>query len=209
MDTNNGWFKNNIMIENILKITNDILDSIDLSEYQKRRNSNGLPEHWFFMKSGKEHYRLLCHISSLYDDVTFIDIGTWVGSSALGLGYNKNNKVISFDIIRQQRDTQGIMVNVDGIITDENIKFEIGNVLEYNKEVILNSPFMMLDTKHDGVFEQEFFDFLVKENYNGIVLFDDIHLNSQMKNFWSNIELEKYDITNIGHWSGTGVVVFK
>jgi hypothetical protein len=67
----------------------------------------------------------------------------------------------------------------------------------------------MLDTKHDGVFEQEFFDFLVKENYNGIVLFDDIHLNSQMKNFWSNIELEKYDITNIGHWSGTGVVVFK
>jgi len=197
------------MIEKILKITNDILNSIELTEYQNMRNLNGLPEHWFFMESGIEHYRLLCHISSIYSGVTFIDIGTWVGSSALALGFNKNNKVISFDIVRQNRDTQGIMVDVDGVIKDDNIKFEIGNVLEYNKEVILNSPFMMLDTKHDGIFEQEFFDFLVKENYNGIVLFDDIHLNSQMKNFWSNIELEKYDITNIGHWSGTGVVVFK
>lgn len=197
------------MIKNIIEVSNETLDSIELSEYQNRRNSTKLPEHWFFMKSGKEHYRLLCYISSLFNDVTIIDIGTWVGSSAIALAHNKKNKVISFDIVRQQRDTQGIMVDVDGVITDENIKFEIGNVLEYNKEEILNSPFMMLDTKHDGVFEQEFFDFLVKENYNGIVLFDDIHLNNQMKNFWSKIELEKYDITHIGHWSGTGIVVFK
>ena len=197
------------MIKNIIEVDNTTLDSIDLTEYKNRRNKTNLPEHWFFMESGKEHYRLLCYISSLYNNATLIDIGTWVGSSSLALGFNKNNNVISFDIVRQQRDTQGIIVDVDGIITDENIKFEIGNVLEYNKEIILNSPFMMLDTKHDGIFEQEFFDFLVKEKYNGIVLFDDIHLNSQMKNFWSNIELEKYDITNIGHWSGTGVVVFK
>jgi hypothetical protein len=197
------------MIQKIIEVSNDILNSIDLSEYKNRRNENKLPEHWFFMESGKEHYRLLCYISTLYNDITFIDIGTWVGSSALALGFNKNNKVISFDIVRQKRDTQGIMVDVDGVIKDDNIKFEIGNVLEYNKEIILSSPFMMLDTKHDGVFEKEFYDFLISEKYKGIVLFDDIHLNTHMKNFWSNIELEKYDITNIGHWSGTGVVVFK
>jgi predicted O-methyltransferase YrrM len=82
------------MIKDIIEVSNEILDSIDLTEYQNRRNVTKLPEHWFFMKSGKEHYRLLCYISSLYTDVTIIDIGTWVGSSALALGSNKKNKVI-------------------------------------------------------------------------------------------------------------------
>jgi hypothetical protein len=30
-----------------------------------------------------------------------------------------------------------------------------------------------------------------------------------MKNFWDRIEEKKYDITNIGHWSGTGLVIFE
>jgi hypothetical protein len=40
-------------------------------------------------------------------------------------------------------------------------------------------------------------------------MLDDIHLNDDMKLFWNNITEEKYDLTSIGHWSGTGLVVFK
>lgn len=30
-----------------------------------------------------------------------------------------------------------------------------------------------------------------------------------MKKFWNSITEEKYDITNVGAWSGTGLVYFK
>jgi hypothetical protein len=200
---------NNLIVKKILTVENSVLDSIDLSKYQERRNISKLPEHWFFMTSGSEHYRLLCYISSLFNDEIFIDIGTYVGSSALALGYNKNNKVISFDIIRQSKDTQGIIVNVDESINDENIKFKIGDVFEYDKTIILSSPLIFLDTKHDGIFEEVFYNFLINEKYKGILMLDDINLNDEMKQFWNKIKNKKFDISNIGHWSGTGLVVFE
>jgi hypothetical protein len=29
-----------------------------------------------------------------------------------------------------------------------------------------------------------------------------------MKEFWNSIKQEKYDVTDKGHWSGTGIVFF-
>ena len=66
----------------------------------------------------------------------------------------------------------------------------------------------MLDTYHDGEFEQEFADYLTEINYKGLVMFDDIHLNSEMSNFWDGLENEKYDLTDIGHHTGTGIAVY-
>ena len=40
-------------------------------------------------------------------------------------------------------------------------------------------------------------------------MLDDIKLNDEMRDFWSNIKEEKWDITSKGHWSGTGLVNFK
>jgi predicted O-methyltransferase YrrM len=200
-------------MENILKkiveVTNQELDAIDLSEYKLRRQQTNVPEHWFLLESGKEHYRLLYYISSLYTGKTFIDIGTWVGDSALALASNKENNVISFDIVRQPRNTQGVYVNIDELIKDENIKFLLGDATKYNKEEILNSPFIMLDTAHDGIFENEFYNFLHEINYKGFFFLDDIHLNEPMRQFWNNITEDKYDLTKVGHWSGSGLVHFK
>jgi hypothetical protein len=50
---------------------------------------------------------------------------------------------------------------------------------------------------------------LISINYKGYLLLDDIHLNFEMERFWGSITKEKYDITNIGHITGTGVVYFK
>jgi hypothetical protein len=50
---------------------------------------------------------------------------------------------------------------------------------------------------------------LVSIGYTGYLLLDDIHLNFEMERFWGSITKEKYDITNIGHLTGTGVVYFK
>ena len=50
-------------------------------------------------------------------------------------------------------------------------------------------------------------DFLIDNNWHGKLLLDDINLNQEMKNFWNGISHEKYDLTDIGHWSGTGLVI--
>ena len=182
-----------------LSITNEQLDNIDLFPYSQRINSSEY-QGYFMSKSGQEHYRLLAHISQTDDLVDILDVGTLKGCSALAFSVNSKNKVRSFNVGNE----------FDLNYTPLNAEFIIDNVLngDYNS-VILDSKYIMLDTYHDGTFEKEFYDHLVSINYKGYLLLDDIHLNFEMERFWGSITKEKYDITNIGHSTGTGVVYFK
>ena len=189
------------MLNKILKVSKEKLNSINLDIYQESFNSVCYPNSWFFMDSGQEHYRLLVYISTLYKGKTLLDIGTYQGNSAIALSPNKNNKIISFDLKEQP---------IISKIKSDNIQFRIGNILELRfKEIILSCPFIMVDTFHNGDFETEFVNYLTEIKYKGLVLFDDIHLNKEMQDFWDGLKLEKYDITEIGHFSGTGLVNFK
>ena len=181
-------------------IKEQILLDIDLSDLSKSIIEEEYVN-YFLEKPGKEHYKLLAYFSLSYNDCTIIDIGSYKGCSALALSYNKNNKVVSFDI-------------VDGLKRlyynyPDNIQFIVDSVLEEKyKSLILNSPFIMLDTYHDGPFENVFYQYLKNIKYNGLLLLDDIKLNEPMVSFWNNIELEKHDISQYGHHSGTGIVIF-
>lgn len=189
------------MLNKILKVSKEKLNSINLDSYRDSFIKNGYPNSWFFMEAGQEHYRLLAYIGSLYKGQTLLDIGTYQGNSAIALSHNKNNDVISYDLKPQP---------IIGKIKSKNTKFKIGNILELGfKEIILSCPFIMLDTFHNGDFEAEFVNYLTEIKYKGLVLFDDIHLNKPMQDFWNGLKLEKYDITEIGHFSGTGLVRFK
>lgn len=150
---------------------------------------------------GREHYALLYSISLLIDGETLIDIGTYKGCSALALSANPKNKVMSFDI-----NNSNILYPAPG-----NVQFILDNVFapEY-KDAILASPFIMLDTDHDGIFEQRFVEYLDSIKYQGFVMFDDIYLNDAMKKFWQNQSHRKInDLTIAGHWSGTGVIEYE
>jgi len=182
-----------------LSITNEQLDNIDLFPYSQRINSSEY-QGYFMSKSGQEHYRLLAHISQNDDLVDILDVGTLKGCSALAFSVNSKNKVRSFNVGNE----------FDLNYTPLNAEFIIDNVLNGNyNSVILGSKYIMLDTYQDGTFEKEFYDHLVSINYKGYLLLDDIHLNFEMERFWGSITKEKYDITNIGHSTGTGVVYFK
>ena len=67
-----------------------------------------------------------------------------------------------------------------------------------------------MDIAHDGFQEQNFTDLLKKIDYKGYVLCDDIHLpwSPQMDVWWNSLEIEKYDLTDIGHTWGTGLINF-
>jgi predicted O-methyltransferase YrrM len=73
----------------------------------------------FFQKPGKEHYRFLSYISTLFNNTTIIDIGSHRGSSALALSYNSTNTIHSFDIVSN-------VVN-EKLKAVENIQFHIEN----------------------------------------------------------------------------------
>ena len=86
----------------------------------------------------------------------------------------------------------------------------VDNILnEEYKELILSSKLILVDTFHDGTFEQQFHDYLNEINWKGVLLLDDIKLNQEMINYWNNIKENKTDITQYGHDTGTGIVYFE
>jgi hypothetical protein len=77
---------------------------------------------------------------------------------------------------------------------------------------------IVLDTYHKpdtAPFEREFMARIVKLGYRGIIVLDDIHLNSEMRSWWAELQensekwgFKAYDISDIGHKSGTGLLDF-
>lgn len=182
----------NEKLKQILEVTNNELDNIQ-TDYASKFNVEGC----FHGKSGSEHYRLLMYISQIFRGVLVFDVGTLECRSAIALSYNESTKVRSFDI-RQVLPENINKDNIEYILGDCTLDIDFKSV-----------PFIFLDVAHDGIYEEIFYNHLKGIKWKGILLLDDIHLNDEMKKFWNSITEEKHDITSIGHWSGTGVVLFK
>lgn len=156
---------------------------------------------WYYSKSGDNHYRLLSYLSTLYQDKTILDIGTYTGASAFALSFNKKNKVISMDIKKSNKKLYNNQF--------PNIEFKIMNVLKH-PELIDSASLIFLDTSpHQGGFEKEVYDCLIDSEWKGVLIADDINLNNEMKSWWSSIDDSlKIDVTKYGHSTGTGLVNF-
>lgn len=152
-----------------------------------------------------EHYKLLTYMSSLFEYEKIFDLGARAGISALCLGFNRRNEVHSYDL----KDMNfPFKFNFPNIITHKK------NVFDEDPSKFMESPLIFLDIDpHDGIQEPRFFHILRKNNYKGLVILDDISttklkLFPAMEIFWESIDEEKYDLTNYGHGSGTGLVNF-
>jgi hypothetical protein len=162
----------------------------------------------FFKNPGDQHYRLLAYFSTLFDKINIIEIGTHLGESAVALSYNDNNTIYTFDIIDKTSEDKKNRSNVKYIIDDIMTNDESRNKW---KDLILSSAFIFLDVDpHNGSMEYDFYLFLKENNYQGFVICDDIWYFKEMRdNLWYHIDSEyKYDITQFGHWSGSGLVTF-
>lgn len=179
----------------LLDLKNE-LDSIDMDPDFSILNQVGVPSEYFKLKSGAEHYRLLRKLSSRYNNSTMVEIGAYYGASHVALNCN-NNSVISFDVSRFE--------TYDKLEQIYNGKFIIDNVMseKYN-DLLLSAKFIVVDTSHDGIFEQQFYNHLTNIGYKGFVVWDDIHLNSAMSNFWNSLN-NKLDVSILGHITGTGI----
>jgi predicted O-methyltransferase YrrM len=155
---------------------------------------------YFELDPGNELYKLLACVSKQVDSETIIDIGTYYGMSALSLSIS-DKKVISYDIFDSIPD--------DRLTIKNKINIEI-KYMDCTDEIdiISESDLIFIDIDNSGSQEHLILGMLEKYKYKGLVILDDIHLTEQMKKLWSSIPHEKHDITQYGHWSGTGIINF-
>jgi hypothetical protein len=172
----------------------------------------------------EHYYAILVHLSTYFTDSVIVDLGTNRGGSAAALSYNKSNEVYTFDIA----------INDEAISLFEqyeNITYLIGNCIENNwngqpqinppglrirplkseREIFLSSELIFLDIDpHDGIQEAAVLDFLVENDYKGIMVCDDIgHQHPPMHDWWDSIELNTYTIANkYASGTGTGIICF-
>lgn len=194
------------LIINEEKVKN--FDLTDFSDYYTVDNE-------FYNKAGVEHYRLLAYLSTQFKNSNIIDIGSYLGASALALSCDNYNKVLTFDIVNNILKNS-IITSKKKFYEKTNVEFHIANLLEphtrtFYEHILLKSPLIFVDIDpHNGFMELEIYNYFKSVNYQGILLFDDIHYFLEMKNnFWNKVE-DKYktDLTHLGHFSGTGMVIF-
>ena len=153
-----------------------------------------------WLPAGQSEYKLYAYLSTFFNKSTILDIGTRVGGSALALSYNPTNQVISYDLIEQGASS----------IKRYNITWKIQNFMEDETLDWNNIPIVMIDVDpHDGSQERVMMDWLRDKGWKGILIHDDIGPSwPDIKLMWNEIPEEKFDVTEIAHMSGTGIVNF-
>jgi hypothetical protein len=140
-----------------------------------------------WLPAGQSEYRLYAYLSTFFNKSTILDIGTRTGGSALALSYNPTNQVISYDLIEQGASS----------INKDNITWKIMDFMEDDTLDWDNIPIVMIDVDpHDGAQERVMMDWLRDKGWPDIQL------------MWDEIPEEKFDVTDIAHMSGTGIVNF-
>ena len=150
---------------------------------------------------GLEPHRFYAYLSTLFDNTIIMDIGTRVGNSALSLSHNPTNQIISYDILDQ----------VHGKINKHNIDFRLGDFMTDSSIDWNNVSIILIDVDpHDGRKEIVMMNFLRNISWSGLLLHDDISTTywPETAQMWNNIPEEKYDVTHLAHFSGTGLVNF-
>lgn len=153
-----------------------------------------------WLPAGQSEYRLYAYLSTFFHKKTILDVGTRTGGSALALSYNPTNQVISYDLVEQGASS----------IEKDNITWKIMNFMEDDTLDWDNIPIVMIDVDpHDGAQERVMMDWLRDKGWKGVLIHDDIGPDwPDIQLMWDEIPEEKFDVTDIAHMSGTGIVNF-
>ena len=136
----------------------------------------------------------------MFDDILILDLGTNWGDSAIALSQNPKNKVITYDIEH--------IWDYPFAKKFPNLEIKLMDANQESVNVIKDGKIIFLDIAHDALQEWKFTDMLLEIGWKGYLLCDNIHLpwSPLMETWWNSIEIEKYDLTDIGHAWGTGLV---
>lgn len=189
-------------------VSESMVQGVDLSGLADKLGWNSGYKHFFGLGAGQEHYKLLASLSEQCSPHSLVvDLGTLYGSSALALASNPLVNVHTYDIVRCIPEEHAASSSLSLPNVTQIIKDGIEGVADFASKTDL----IVLDIDpHDGLQERCAVNALLAQGYRGIVVCDDIHLNDAMKGFWEWVpaSIRKLDVTPVGHWSGTGILVF-
>lgn len=193
------------------KPSKEELDAINMRLVADRVLSQSQDKQYIQMPAGKEHYRLLVWLGTQFKYI--LELGTYRGHSALALAIGADDfKVGGVGVL-----SCDIESHLD-VLVDEDLPLTFICKTEYRLEddyhrrvdhAIENADLIFLDTFHDGTYERVVLKYLRDIKWKGVLVMDDIFLNNDMREVWSEITERKEDWTDIGHWSGTGIVYFE
>jgi hypothetical protein len=150
------------------------------------------PTRGFYLAPRGEHYKLLKNLGRQFPGPK-LDIGTATGASALAL-YDGSPSVISYDTAITPRPMEDITWR-----TGDGIAAIPGH---------LGCSLILLDVDpHDGWNERACVSIL-RGAWTGLLVCDDIHLNTAMHEWWEQLPEPKWDVTAFGHHTGTGIIGF-
>lgn len=174
------------------------LDAIDMETIS--RDFKPCPEIEFLKEpAGTNHYRLLKWISRNYPYAKFSELGTYMGLSTLCLASDPTVLVTTYDVDFQY---------VKWRQRPKNVQVKHAEGLNAFNDDIISSTIIFVDTFHEGVMERMVYDYLVRNKWKGILIYDDIYYNEPMRKFWESLPGPKIDATDIGHVTGTGIIEF-
>lgn len=151
-----------------------------------------------------EHYALLRHLAKQFDNCVLVDIGTYLGLSALALS-GSSNRVLSLDVTNARPA---------GLQLPSNVICKLANMIEDPSVFPIEASLAVLDVDpHDGLKERAVVQQLLNRGWRGLMVCDDIKLNGGMRAFWQWAQglpgVETMDVTEIGHCTGTGLINFQ
>ena len=176
---------------------------------------------------GFHYYSILAYLSTLFNDSIIVDLGTLYGNSAAALAYNKTNKIYTYDI-----EYRAEAISKFKLKEFKNIEYIITNCIEDNwqrqtdQDIILSSKLIFLDVDPadgnvKGVQENKVLEFLITNNWKGIMVCDDIgaewidefraaeYTTLPIREWWDSIDLPKFNIiNNYSSPTGTGIICF-
>ena len=174
------------------------------------------------------HYNsILACLSTYFNDSNIVELGTLYGNSAAALAYNKTNKVYTYDIESKEEAVSKFKLE-----EFKNIEYIITNCIEDNwqrqtdRDIILSSKLIFLDVDPldgniKGEQENKVLNFLIYNNWKGVLVCDDIgaewidelrdtdYSTLPIREWWDSIDLPKFNIiSNYSSPTGTGIICF-
>lgn len=173
------------------------IKDMDISRLFPLANDNSDNRHILQMEAGDQHYKLLAWISMQFDNILITEIGTLGGIGTIALSFNPKNQIVSFDIRKYNWGNR----------TPQNAEKKL--IYEGYMDEVMKSTVIFYDAAHQGEEEFRFLKELFERGWKGMIIWDDIHLNQEMRDFWNGILAPKEDWTSLGHKTGTGVMFLK
>lgn len=162
----------------------------------------------FWLTWPGEHYWFLSQLSEVLRPSISIEIGTYMGYSAIALAQGSTN-VTTYDInpVSSYSSMMG-----ERLGKYPNVQCKIGDLAndEYfiqEQELIRSADLIFIDGPKNKTFEYKVIPKVIALAKPGaVIVLDDVRF-SNMKELWSSIGEPKIDIGSFAHSTGTGFIV--